>query len=285
MDSEKELMQPAVVDGAIATEGTFFDRAESDLQRYVPEGFRLSRQGVYRMTRAQKAGPRGKDLWICSPLYVKAHVWDHRNQNWGKLIEFPDKDGNLHRCLIPMSELAGNGAEWWARLLSQGLQVAPGRKVREFVIAYILSADPDEHLRCTDRSGWYDDTFVLPDESIRPEQSGPMLYQSATRTKHFSARCGSLLERTQTMRVGGGGNRGDSGDTCTKSPQTGESMGAGYVATRSGDSGGFPAIKLKADHLVASPTGAPEIPEVPLGSTQSRIWLISGALKRPIKKI
>jgi putative DNA primase/helicase len=72
------------------------------------------------------------------------------------------------------------------------LRITPGRKARELVIAYILDADTEERVRCSNRLGWHDCTFVLPDESIHPQDSEPVLYQSATKTKNVDVPSGSL---------------------------------------------------------------------------------------------
>ncbi len=180
------------LDHCLATAGAdgaleFFKRAEQYFKRHVPEGFRLSSDGVYRLAQSQGPEPQEADLWLCSPISVKAYTRDHQNQNWGKLIEFLDKDGNRHRCLMPMSALAGHGKECWTQLLSHGLQIARNPKVRELVISYISDADPEERIRWSSRLGWHGDagTFVLPDESIGVEHSEPILYQNARNTKHW----------------------------------------------------------------------------------------------------
>lgn len=152
--------------------------------------FRISPRGVYLKARR----PQEDDLWICSPLVVKADTRNHQNQEWGKLLEFPDKDGNQHRCLMLMSALAGNTRECCAQLLSQGLRIAPGRKARELIITYVLGTDPQERVRCSSRLGWHDSAFVLPEESIQPEDSEPTLYQTASDTKHWLAPSGTLQE-------------------------------------------------------------------------------------------
>ena len=172
-------------------------RTEQHLARNVPEGFRLSSSGVFLTAQLQSAKPQEankqeEDVWICSPLFVNAHTRNHQNEDWAKLLEFLDTDGNRHRCFMPMSALAGHGAECCAQLLSQGLQIAPGRKAREAVIAYISSADPDERVRCTNELGWHDDAYVLPEESIQPVGSEPVFYQTTIKTKPSLSVSGSL---------------------------------------------------------------------------------------------
>src|SRR4051812_42931201 len=93
-------------------------------QRHVTPRFRLSSEGVYLLAPSQGPEPP-EEFWICSPLNVRADTRNHQHQEWGKLLEFPDKDGNQHRYLMPMSALSGDGRECCAQLLSQGLRIAP----------------------------------------------------------------------------------------------------------------------------------------------------------------
>jgi len=48
-----------------------------------------------------------------------------------KFLSFREGDGNEHQCLIPVAMLAGDGAEYRALLLGEGLEIEPGRAVRE----------------------------------------------------------------------------------------------------------------------------------------------------------
>jgi uncharacterized protein (DUF927 family) len=185
------------LDHSLATKGVdaaleLFARAEHYHTRNVPEGYRLSSSGVYRIAQPHGALPEGEDEWICSSLLVKAHTRNHQNEEWGKLLEFPDQDATLHRSVLRMSALAGRGGECCAQLLSQGLRIAPGRKAHESLITYILGADPEERVRCTNQVGWHGDTYVLPEESIRPEGSEPVFYQTTINTRPPSAVRGRL---------------------------------------------------------------------------------------------
>ena len=187
------------LDHCLATEGMsgalkYFDRAEQYFKRHVPEGFLLLSDGLYSLAQSLEPESQEEALLICKPVYVKAYTRDHENQNWGKLIEFLDNDGYRHRCLIPMSALVGHGRECWTQFLSRGLQIARNPRVRELLIAYISDADPEERVRCTNRLGWHDGTFVLLNESIQPEKSEPVLYQTARKTKRSLAPSGSLKD-------------------------------------------------------------------------------------------
>ena len=64
--------------------------------------------------------------WICSRLIVQALVRDKASENWGRLLELTDADGQVHRWAMPMEMLKGSGEELRGELLRLGLQIAPG---------------------------------------------------------------------------------------------------------------------------------------------------------------
>ena len=91
--------------------------------------------------------------WICSPLTIKALVRDKLSENWGRLLEFTDADGQLHQWAMPMEMLKGNGEELRGELLRQGLEIATGIKTRNRLIEYIVTSKLATRARCVKRTG------------------------------------------------------------------------------------------------------------------------------------
>jgi len=104
--------------------------------------------------------------WICSELRVIAKTRDASNGEWGRLLEFPDDDGQLKRWAMPASMLAGDGTVYRSILLSMGLRIAPGVHAKNHLGTYIQNEEPEMRVRCTDRTGWHDKVYVLPDRTI-----------------------------------------------------------------------------------------------------------------------
>ena len=71
--------------------------------------------------------------WICSQLEIQALVRDKASENWGRLLELTDADGQIHRWAMPMEMLKGSGEELRGELLRLGLQIAPGMKARQAI--------------------------------------------------------------------------------------------------------------------------------------------------------
>ncbi|MFZ6673957.1 DUF927 domain-containing protein [Undibacterium sp. Xuan67W] len=105
-------------------------------------------------------------LKICSALDVIAKTRDAANGEWGYLLEFSDPDGHTKRWSMPAKMLSGDGTQYRADLLSMGLMIEPGLKVKNHLTTYIQTADVSDRVRCVDRTGWHGDVYVMPDKTI-----------------------------------------------------------------------------------------------------------------------
>ncbi len=227
-----------------------FLKAERCLTRNVPVPFDLTSSGVY--LKAQSQGPeRSEDhVWVCSPLLVQADSRNHQNEDWGKRLVFLDKDGSRHCCCLSMAALAANRGECCAYLLSQGLQIAPGRKAREMVIAYILAADPEERVRSTNAVGWHNDTYVLMDKSIGPVRSEQVVHQTSAKSKSPVPVQGSLEDWKDAIgRLCAGNSRLVFAVSCAFAPpflRLVEEPGGGFNFFGASSTGKTTALKVAA---------------------------------------
>ena len=93
-----------------------------------------------------------------------------------------------------MSLLAGDGSEYRGRLLDGGLFIAPGHKARDLLTVYLQTAWPEGRALCVGRVGWQGKNFVLPDETIGPEDAGTVIFQTAQQSEHLLNTAGTLSE-------------------------------------------------------------------------------------------
>ena len=106
------------------------------------------------------------DIWVCSPLRILAYTRDRNTENWGRLLEWFDLDGQRHRWAMPQYLLKGNGEELRGELLAGGVSIQNNSKARSHLMTYLQVWKTDKRARCVDRVGWYGDTYVLPDRTI-----------------------------------------------------------------------------------------------------------------------
>jgi uncharacterized protein (DUF927 family) len=142
--------------------------------------FQLREDGVYYIDPEEENGP----MRICGPLKITAMTRAADSENWGRLLEWRDYDGKLHRWAMPASLLAGSGEEYRRRLLDGGLDIGIGPKTRERLGTYILTTRVASRVTCTDRIGWHAGSFVLPDICIRRPGAELVLYQTDAEPDH-----------------------------------------------------------------------------------------------------
>ncbi|MCG3159717.1 MAG: hypothetical protein JMDDDDMK_00732 [Acidobacteria bacterium] len=147
----------------------------------------------------------GSQTWVCSQLEIEADTRDEHNENWGRLVGFPDRDGVMHQWAMPMALLSGDGREYRERLLELGLVISPGRKARTLLETY-LNTKPEGKAWCVTKQGWHRGAFVLPDETIG-DNSEPIYLQTVS-ANHLFRQSGAVEDwREQIGRYCAGNSR------------------------------------------------------------------------------
>ncbi|WP_230414501.1 DUF927 domain-containing protein [Collimonas silvisoli] len=149
--------------------------------------FNVDERGVWFHGFSQQ-GEALPGQWICSPLHVKAKSRDTVNGEWGYLLEFLDPDGKPKRWAMPSSMLAGDGTTYRSTLLAMGLQIGVGIVAKNQLTVYIQTEKTDLRVRCTDRIGWHDDVYVLPDSTIGEGEEKVMFQSSGGVVSQFKQR-------------------------------------------------------------------------------------------------
>src|SRR5471032_666570 len=139
--------------------------------------FHVDDGGVWYHGFSQQGDPLPAQ-WICSELHITAESRGDANEDWGYLLEFKDGDGNPKRWAMPASMLAGDGTQYRATLLSMGLRIGSGTAAKNHLSVYIQTQRTDARVRCTDRIGWHDSVYVLPDRTIG-ENDERVIFQAA----------------------------------------------------------------------------------------------------------
>ena len=165
--------------------------AGSTVSGWLPKGFRLRGDGAI----LHEVEHNGETEWqfLCSALTVEATTRDIGNVDWGRLIRIRDRDGTHHEWAMPMAETAGAGDGYRARMLSMGLELAPGAKARNALHRLLTMANPKASARCVQTLGWHGDSYMLPDEVIGKADGERFVLQTSAPLQH-SFRCGGSLD-------------------------------------------------------------------------------------------
>lgn len=162
------------------------------------------RPGVYWLDPEGERPPR----WVCSPLTVDAKTRDERGSNWGRLLSWYDAENRLHRWAMPSELTCGDGSELAKELARGGLDVDPTRKARELLTSYLVRSAPRHFVRCTYRTGWHGDAFVLHDDVIG-QQDGEDVFLQTDRDESLGMVQAGTLDgwREQVARLAEGNSR------------------------------------------------------------------------------
>lgn len=132
---------------------------------YAGGRFEVSERGVF-FIGTDKDGEELPPLWVCSALHVRAMTRDAKSGEWGRLLEWHDKDGVRHQWAMPLELLQGDGADVRRELARLGLEITPGKKGRDLLAAFLQVWEVEARARCVDRLGWHGPVYVTPAESI-----------------------------------------------------------------------------------------------------------------------
>ncbi len=142
--------------------------------------FEVKDDGVYIID------DNNRPVKICSPLRVLAETQTTKGENYGRLLEWRDSQNRVHSWAMPIELVHSDSNEHIKYLVSRGLEVIPSRKNREKVSLYLATSKPEETRICTDKVGWHQNLFVLPETTIgKAENSNSqIIFQSASSFDH-----------------------------------------------------------------------------------------------------
>jgi putative DNA primase/helicase len=138
--------------------------------------FSVTDAGVF-YAGVDKDGEPTKAEWLCSRLDVLALTRDQDGGGWGYHLRFADPLGRVKSWPMPARMLAGDGGEYRAHLMGQGLRIGTSPRARNLLTQYIQTRQPNDFTICTDRTGWHGPAYVLPAETIGDDDER-ILFQS-----------------------------------------------------------------------------------------------------------
>lgn len=170
-------------------------KAKRKTGRHFP--FKVEDGRTFRQVETESENGSIRKIWVpfCSELNILALTRDENSEAWGRLLEVVDRDGKRHQWAMPLSLTAGSGEVLRAELLSLGLEIEHRRDAKNWLLEYLMSAEPDQRARCVSRIGWHGNTFVFPDETIGQVDGGEkVILQSTERPDHAFNVAGSLSD-------------------------------------------------------------------------------------------
>ena len=138
---------------------------------------------------------------LCSPLHIKASIRNKDSTSWGVLMQWQDKDQHNHEWAMPLSLLQGDAREYRQILADLGLDIAPSRKARDLLTAYIQTYNSDRRALSVNKTGWHDDSYVLPHHIIGANPKEPIVLQTSTPIEHGYSTKGTLQQWRDNVAI------------------------------------------------------------------------------------
>jgi uncharacterized protein (DUF927 family) len=142
--------------------------------------FLIRDDGVF-IERNDKEGSPYLTL-LSSRIDIEALTRNKNGQQWGLLLKFKDRDGNVHEWSMPRDMLSGRVEEYRRQLLSLGADLAP-KGGADFLTEFLIAATPQARALCVDSTGWHGNVFVLP-KRVFGQDAEPVLFQTTDASRH-----------------------------------------------------------------------------------------------------
>jgi putative DNA primase/helicase len=147
----------------------------SDETTQLPYGFRYGRYGSIE----RRIVKDGDEQWIflCSPIEFLATTGSADDKSPGLLVNVRADSGRQHQLALPRSALIGGGEDLLRELVEHGLRFSPLNKDASELKRLLMSVAPRKRARCVPHIGWYERTFVLPDEVLGQPPDQQIVFQ------------------------------------------------------------------------------------------------------------
>ena len=126
--------------------------------------FEVTEKGVF-FVETDRDG-KATSQWVCSRLEILAMTRDSRSSEWGRLLQWSDRDGTKHTWAMPMELLQGDSNEFRKELARGGLEISPGIKAKNLLSSYIQVFSVERRARCVEKLGWHNGVYVTPSAAI-----------------------------------------------------------------------------------------------------------------------
>jgi len=110
------------------------------------------------------------------PVWVSALSRDGSRDNWGKLVQWVDHDGQQHERAMPAAMFHAAGNELAQEMATAGLPIVPGKERR--LLQYLAAFTPDTRLTAATATGWHGKSFIMPGKTINESDNERIIYQS-----------------------------------------------------------------------------------------------------------
>ena len=146
--------------------------------------FEMTKDGLSIRNKSTNAsaGDAGAELTrICAAFEVIGESRNPGGGDWGKWIQFADRDGRVHRRHVPDAHLHGDPAILCSPLADEGLAIVPNQQ--RLLLSYFAGVKSKRRATVVQCTGWHNvggrDCFVLPNETLGPGEAEIVIFDAS----------------------------------------------------------------------------------------------------------
>lgn len=116
-------------------------------------------------------------IYIGPKIEVSAYARDENNENYGKLLIFTDPEGIVHKWILPLEHLVGEGGKYKAALLKQGYEMSMMKQAQYLLSVFLAGSRPERRIRLVSQLGWYKSGYILVGEVLGNADGEELFFQ------------------------------------------------------------------------------------------------------------
>lgn len=153
----------------------------------LPAGFRMAEDGLW-FDRHESSGAQLASQFVCQRFDILALARTPQSDGWSIILRFRNPDGAEITRSFSKSLLAGDGADLRRALLDQGFHLSASPAARSRLTQVLNEATTEQRALIAASTGWVDQSFVLPDETLGASGAQPVFLRSRPIGAHYSKR-------------------------------------------------------------------------------------------------
>lgn len=172
--------------------------------------FELSESGVFYIGIKHDSNTKSDielpPAWLCDRLEIVGRGEDDAGRGYRILRWNSRGSGTIRITAFPLAMIGER--EGWASLRERGLAISTSRVALEKLAGYLQTEGSDELHFVTERGGWTQGAYILPNGEVLGEPSAPLYYRGDTSGAGAYTTKGTLAEwRNTVARLAHGNTR------------------------------------------------------------------------------
>ncbi|MCF6812624.1 DUF927 domain-containing protein, partial [Thiotrichales bacterium 19S9-12] len=156
----------------------------------LPQGYFYDKDALYYQNEDSD-----QPIYLSDELKITADVKDHQHQGYGLQLNWHDKYHQKHYWTMPAKLLAARSFEPIEQELRDGgLNLSDSSDAKRYLTRFLVQSKPHQCLTSVNKTGWYENTYVLADRIYNQPDMPYVFDQDASSSVSTYQNRGSLSD-------------------------------------------------------------------------------------------